>query len=86
MSKSDWVITDASCNQRRLEVIENEEYIFQEERDGKIFEMTLKYSEFSRYQLVNACEPFGYEAEQVDKWITEGEEIPLMLECVFEMM
>lgn len=86
MKKQNWVITDPSCNQRRLQIIEDEEYIFQEERDGKIFKKTLKYSELSWHQLVESCKPFGYEAEQVDKWITEGEEIPLMLECVFEMM
>jgi hypothetical protein len=87
-----WVMTDPSCNQLRKTVVEDGIYKFREDRwidpitkESVVFEKTLIYGDYSWAELVNSCETFGYTAKQIDKWITEGEEIPLMLECIFEL-
>ena len=87
-----WEITDPSCNQMRKEIVEDKIYSFRENRiinpitkETKVFEETLNYYDYSWFELVEACEAFGYNAKTIDKWITAGEEIPLMLECIFEL-
>ena len=93
MKTKKWVITDPSCNQRMKEIKEDRIYEFEEDRiidpvTGKKekFNAVLDYEDYDWFELVDACAPFGYMTEQVDKWITEGEEIPLMLECIFEQL
>lgn len=88
-----WIVTDPSCNQMRLCIIEDQIYAFKEDRiinpetnETESFQATLDYNDYTWSELVNACKPFGYSAKQVDKWITEGEEIELMLECIFEQL
>ena len=87
-----WEMTDPSCNQMRKELIEDQSYTFCEDRlinpdtkETEVFEKTLDIDDYSWSEIINACETFGYTAEQIDKWITEGEEIPLILECIFEL-
>jgi len=87
-----WVVTDPSCNQMRKEIVEDEIYTFREDRisdpvtkKSTVFEKKMDYKDYNWYEKINACEPFGYTAKQIDKWIAEGEEIPLMLECIFEL-
>jgi hypothetical protein len=87
-----WEITDASCNQMRKEIVKDEIYSFREDRiynpvtkETKLFEKTLNYNDYTWIELIDACNSFGYSNKQIDKWITEGEEIPLMLECLFEL-
>jgi len=87
-----WIMTDASFNQMRKEIEEDRIYAFREDRlinpktrETAVFEAELNYDDYDWWQKVNACEAFGYTAKQIDKWITEGEEIPLMLECIFEL-
>ena len=93
LEKEGWVQTDGSTNQYYKEVIEGEVYIFCEDRvinpetNEKITVINeMIYDDYDWNEIVSACEGFGYSAEQIDKWITEGEEIPLMLECIFEML
>ena len=93
LEKEGWVQTDGSTNQYYKEVIEGEIYIFREDRvinpetNEKITVINeMVYDDYDWHEIVSACEGFGYSAKQIDKWITEGEEIPLMLECVFEML
>ena len=88
-----WELTDASTNQMRKEMKEDTIYAFREDRiinpdtkETEVFEAILDYGDYSWGEIVEACNTFGYTPEQVDKWITEGEEIPLMLECIFELM
>lgn len=87
-----WVLTDASCNQMRKEVIEDKVYLFREDRyidpltrESVVFEEKMDYDDYSWTEVIDACETFGYKMKQVDKWMTEGEEIPLILECLFEL-
>lgn len=87
-----WIMTDPSCNQMRKEIIEDEKYAFREDRiinpltkETGVYEDELSYDDYNWGELVDACVTFGYSVKQIDKWITEGEEIALMLECIFEM-
>ncbi len=87
----DWECTDPDCNQYRKTVVEDQIYIFREDRivdpetgRTEVYEAEMNYEDYTWDELVEACKPFGYSAKQVDKWITAGEEIPLMLECIFE--
>jgi hypothetical protein len=87
-----WEMTDPSCNQMRKEIIEDEMYAFREDRiinpetkETGVYEDELCYDAYDWNELVEACESFGYTAKQVDKWIAEGAEIALMLECIFEL-
>ena len=87
-----WVITDPSCNQLRKEIIEDNVYLFREDRiinpetkETELFESELTYNDLDYSELMDACLTFGYDIKRIDKWLTEGEEIPLMLECVFEL-
>jgi hypothetical protein len=91
--KDGWEITDPSCNQMRKQIKEDEIYSFREDRiinpktkEKIIFKKTLYYDNYTYSYLMKCCEAFGYETTVIDKWITEGEEIPLMLECVFELL
>jgi hypothetical protein len=88
-----WEMIDPSCNQMRKEIVKDKVYAFREDRiinpetkKTEVFECTLDYDDYDWWDKVEACESFGYTAEQVDKWITEGEEIALILECIFEFM
>jgi len=92
LRKDGWIVTDPSCNQLRKEIIKDEVYIFREDRISNpetketfLFEEEIDYKDYDWFDLVEACTPFGYSHKQIDKWITEGEEIELMLECLFEM-
>jgi len=87
-----WVLTDPSCNQMKKTVKEGEIYEFREERivnpltnEKAVFESTMNINDYTWFEIIEACESFGYTAEQVDKWLTEGEEIDLILECLFEL-
>lgn len=87
-----WIMTDPSCNQMRKEIVEDQIYAFREDRlinpDTKetlVFERTLNYDAYDWWDMVEACETFGYTAEQVSQWIDSGDETPLMLECIFEL-
>jgi hypothetical protein len=90
-----WEQTDASTSQYMKMLVEDEVYLFREERDMNgakyVFEKEMRWEDYasgdiaSWDRIVSACEAFGYTAKQVDKWITAGEEIPLMLECLFEL-
>ena len=87
-----WIMTDPSCNQMRKEIVKDKIYAFREDRridpitkESVVFEVELDYDDYSWQEIIDACESFGYSAKQTDKWITEGEEIPLMLECIFEL-
>jgi len=87
-----WIVTDPSCNQMRKEIVESQIYLFREDRiinpitkETGVFESEMNYDDYDWFEIVSACEAFGYSAKQIDKWITEGEEIELILECLFEL-
>ncbi|MDZ7785967.1 MAG: hypothetical protein U5L95_02490 [Candidatus Saccharibacteria bacterium] len=92
LEQDGWVVTDPSCNQMRKEIIEDKTYAFREDRcidpltgETEVFEQEMDYDDYSYREILDACMAYGYTMKQIDKWITEGEEIELMLECVFEL-
>lgn len=89
---TEWVVTDPSCNQMRKTIEEDAIYVFKEDRvtnpetgETETFESEMVYEDYDWFEIVEACAVFGYDEKTVDKWITEGEEIELMLECLFEL-
>jgi hypothetical protein len=87
-----WVITDPSCNQMKKEIFEGKTYLFREDRivnpetkEIQAFELLMDIDDYTWFEIIDACESFGYTAKQVDMWLTEGEEIDLILECLFEL-
>lgn len=87
-----WVVTDPNCNQRYKVIEEDEIYLFEEDRlinpetgETEKYSSEMVYSDYTWFEIVDACETFGYYPEQVSQWIDMGEEIPLMLECLFEL-
>ena len=84
-----WDCTDPDNLQFRLEIEADEEYrfcqrtLFPDKSQQWVFD-EYKYSEIEHVELMEACKNFGYTHQQIDRWICEGEEIPLMLECLFE--
>jgi hypothetical protein len=92
LRKKGWVLTDSDCNQLRFEVEPNQIYTFREDRlidpetgETEVYESDMNINDYVWTEIVDACESFGYDAQQVDKWLSEGEEIDLILECLFEL-
>ena len=88
---SEWVQTDPSCNQYRKDISETC-FIFKEDRvvnpetgETEVFESEIDLEDYSWFKIIEACGSFGYDAKQVDRWLTEGEEFPLIAECLFEL-
>lgn len=86
-----WICTDPSCNQYRREISENV-FEFKEDRvinpvtgETESYQSTIDLDDYDWFQVVGACESFGYSTKQVDKWINEGEEAALIAECIFEL-
>ena len=91
METKEWIITDGSNNQAYVQ-INDCTFLFRENRiinpetkETEVFEMEVCLDDYDWFEKVDACEAFGYSAEEVDKWITEGEEQPLITECIFEL-
>lgn len=88
-----WIVTDPNCNQMYKELEKDKSYIFREERlwnpetqEHRIYLEVMDYQDYTREQILNACvSAFGYPAEEVERWINNGEQIPLILECLFEL-
>lgn len=91
VEKIGWVCTDPSCNQYRKDISETV-FLFKEDRiinpetkETKTVEMEINIDNYTWYQIIDACNTFGYTPEQTDKWLTEGEEFALIAECLFEL-
>lgn len=87
-----WVCTDPSCNQYRFDIdSEGYEYLFREDRQVagtnkiEVFESEINLNDYTWLEKVEACESFGYTAQQVDNWLAQGEELALIAECLFEL-
>jgi hypothetical protein len=86
-----WICTDPSCNQYRKDLPDGT-YLFKEDRiKNPETKETYQYSsiidlnDYNWWDIIEACETFGYTAEQVDDWLTWGEELDLIAECLFEL-
>lgn len=88
-----WTITDPDTNQMYRAVRDEPLTLeFKEDRlidpitgETEVYQSTMCIDDYNWREIVDACAPFGYTAEQVDKWLVEGEETELILECLFEL-
>jgi hypothetical protein len=88
----EWIITDPNCDQMYCELIPGDMYKFRENREinpvtheTALYETTLSYEDYDEAEIIDACDTFGYTADEVKEWIAKGENIPLILECIFEL-
>ncbi len=88
-----WVVTDEDSAQLMKEIVKNEIYLFREDRlidpstgETEVFEEEMRWEDYPYADIMEACSPFGYGSHEINKWIITEENIPLMLECIFEMM
>jgi hypothetical protein len=91
MKTNKWIITDPSCNQKRMDISETR-FLFAEDRiidpktgERETYESEIDLDNYDWFEIVEACEVFGYSAKQVDDWLNTGEEFPLIAECLFEL-
>lgn len=95
-----WVVTDIDNFQAYKELEKDELYKFRQNEskdldectdeelgDEKMVETTLRYSVIPKNELVKSCKEFGYDIKEICGWMGDGEDrnIPLVLECYFEM-
>lgn len=87
----EWICTDPSCEQYRRD-ISDYEFEFKENRivnpdtsETRCYQTIINLKDYDWWEMVEICETFGYTAKQVDKWLTEGEELDLIAECIFEL-
>jgi len=92
LRKNGWVLTDGSCNQLRFQVEPDQIYIFREDRlinpetgETELYESEMNINDYDLSEMIDACESFGYEPEKVEEWYVNGNEIDLILECLFEL-
>ena len=90
--KTGWVCTDPDTKQYRLEITPNIEYEFREERllhperkTTYIYYSTMNINNYSGTEVLRACAAFGYHPGDVVHWALKRLNIPLILECLFEM-
>lgn len=86
-----WICTDPSCNQYRRRLGDNR-FEFKEDRvinpetkETETVSCEIDLNESTWFEMIDACEAFGYTTKQIDKWISEGEESELIAECIFEL-
>jgi hypothetical protein len=92
MKNNDWVVTDPSCNQKMKKISETC-FLFQEDRtvnpitrETKPFVATINLNDYSRKEIIEHCNAFGYPANQVNDWLENQKELGLIAECIFEML
>jgi hypothetical protein len=91
MEADGWIQTDGSTNQYRKDISETK-FLFREDRiidpvtkETEVYESEIDIDDYTWGEIISDCEAFGYTAKEVDKWLTEGEELALIAECIFEL-
>lgn len=86
-----WICTDSSCNQYRLDLGGNK-FLFKEDRikdpvtkETYVYESTIDLSNYSQEEMFKDVESFGYSFNEMSTWIDEGKNLDLIAECIFEM-
>lgn len=87
-----WVQTDGDCNQYCKELKKDKLYAFREDREinpeteeTEVYESEINLLDYSREKIMKDCDTFGYTEEQVNEWISKGENSALIAECIFEL-
>ena len=86
-----WINTDPDCNQYRKDLPDGV-FLFREDRTVnpqtkvvEIYESEINLENYTWFEIIEACSPFGYGTKQVDDWLNIGEHFELIAECIFEM-
>ena len=88
--KGKWIVTDPDTNQEMLQLSGNK-FLFKEDRldpetrEIFVYESTIDLSEYTREQMFEDVESFGYSFHEMCNWIDSGESVSLIAECIFEM-
>lgn len=89
--ENEWIVTDPSCNQRCRQI---SKFVFEFEEDrvsDPVTKETYLYTDeidlecYTPDEIVDYCNSFGYPEDEVLRWISRGENLALMAECIFEL-
>jgi hypothetical protein len=88
---SEWTITDPDCNQKYMK-LEDGAFLFKEDRlvdpitgDTVEFELEISLDLYSDKDKIEAMLHFGYDRTEIESWIANNENLPLIAECLFEL-
>ncbi len=86
-----WIQTDASCNQYRKD-ISKLVFLFREDRiiqpitrEIEKYESEIDLNDYTFEEMLDIIRSYGYTKEELIEWITTGENLSLIAECIFEM-
>lgn len=89
--KNEWIVTDPNCNQRYRQI---SKFVFEFEEDrilDPVTKETYLYTDevdlecYTLDEIIDCCSSFGYPKDEVLGWITNGRNLALIAECIFEM-
>jgi hypothetical protein len=85
-----WEVTDLDTYQARKELEKGVKYLFREHREvepgvHKLYESEMNINDHDEEEILDACETYGYQREYVKTWLGDKDEVPLILECLFEL-
>jgi hypothetical protein len=85
-----WEVTDIDNFQARKELEKGVKYLFREHREVGpgvyvMYESEMNINDHNEEEIIDACGTYGYEKDCVKKWLGDKDEIPLILECLFEL-
>lgn len=90
--EKEWIVTDPSCNQRCRQI---SKFVFEFEEDrvlDPVTKETYLYADkvdlesYTIDEIVDCCSSFGYSEDEVLEWITNGRNLALIAECIFETL
>lgn len=89
--ENEWIITDPDCNQRCRQI---SKFVFEFEEDrilDPVTKETYRHTDevdleyYTPDEIIDYCRSFGYSEDEVLGWITNGRNLALIAECIFEL-
>jgi len=91
INQEEWICTDPDCNQYR-KYLGGNSWVFKEDRiinpetkEIGIFECEIDLDDYTWWDIVDYCMPFGFKPQEIDKWLVEGVHYEYMAEMIFEL-
>ena len=88
----EWIITDPSCDQKYKVIAYGRTYLFKENRiinpvtkETECYESEMCIDDYDHEEIIDNCLAFGYSSDEISDWLSKGVNIPLILECMFEL-
>jgi hypothetical protein len=83
-----WIMLEEGTNKMYRKITEDEyefsEHVITPETDLGIVTRRLNIQHYTKFEIIEYCEPFGYHAQnQIAKWLDNGTHTVEMLECIF---